>query len=164
LLHRYISPTLRQDYETLLLPCGMIWSFTFYTNYTDPYYIGLDAIEMFDSKGKKIDVLSQATVNTLPPSITELGLSEPNDDRSASNLFKPRSPNSSYMWLSPLCRNTTEEERRLTVRRVQTNSTASTSTDDAYILPKQNVLIVMFDTPVVISVIRYCIVYTVPIL
>lgn len=145
---RYISPQLRQDYETPLLPSGLLWTFLCHTNYSDPYYIGLDAIEMFDAKGKLIQVPTKASVSSLPPSITELGMSDPEDDRTSKNLFQ----GTGGVWLSPLCRNMTEEERRLTVRRV--HGKATSLPDDVYSLPKINVVYVMFDVPVRVSLIR----------
>ena len=59
----YISPPLRQDYETQVSPqppTGLLWRFTFFDNWNDGYYIGLDAIELFDLRGMAIDVLGQA--------------------------------------------------------------------------------------------------------
>jgi hypothetical protein len=107
---------------------------------------------MFDAKGKLIDVLARGTVATLPPSITELGLSEADDDRTSKNLFT----SGEEVFLAPLCRNMTEEERRLSIQLVQKNKRP---VDDAYCLPKCNVLLVMFDLPVTISSIRYCFLY-----
>ena len=147
---RYVSPALRQDYETPLLPSGLLWAFTFYTNYSDAYYIGLDSVELFDSKGQKIDVLAQATVASMPPSISELGLTEPSDDRSCRNLFTSAGQR---MWLSPLSRNTTEEEKRLCVRRLQTQRAEQVEKEN-FVLPKQNMLLIMFDFPVTVSFIR----------
>lgn len=147
---RYISPALRQDYETPLLPSGLLWTFTFYTNYSDAYYIGLDSIELFDSRGQKIDVLTQATVASMPPSISELGLTDPSDDRSCRNLFTSAGQK---MWLSPLSRNTTEEERKLCVRRLQALRSEQVDKGN-YVLPKQNMLVIMFDFPVAVSFIR----------
>ena len=36
----------------------MLWKFALYGNWYDSYYIGLDGIEMYDSKGVLLDVIA----------------------------------------------------------------------------------------------------------
>ena len=50
----YVTPRIHQDYEAPLHPTGMIWKFTFYENWNDAFFIGLDGIEMFDDKGHPV--------------------------------------------------------------------------------------------------------------
>ena len=85
-LLQYIKPTIKQDYEVPLLPsgkiylptdttpsttlllceltsfpyvhAGMLWKFSLYGNWYDSYYMGLDGIEMYDSKGVLLDVIA----------------------------------------------------------------------------------------------------------
>ena len=117
------------------------------SSHSDPYYIGLDSIDILDSKGKPLDVLSQAVVTSLPQSITDLGLSDPEDDRRVRNLFL----RTQLVFLSPLCRNITEEERKLCVR---VGSMRDNDINRAFALPKNNTVFVMFDFPTVVSGIR----------
>ena len=130
-------------------PCGLLWTLALLTNHSDEYYVGLDGIELLDDKGKPIDVLSCANVSSLPQSITDLGLSDPADDRRVTNLFSA----SQRIFLSPLCRNITDEERKLCAGIV---SMHDNDTDRVYTLPKHNVLFIMFDYPTCVSAIRYC--------
>ena len=144
---RYITPVVRQDYETPLQPCGLLWTMELLSNHSDPYYIGLDGIEILDAKGKPLDVLSGAVVTSLPQSITDLGLSAPEDDRRVGNLFH----RSHLVFLSPLCRNITEDERKLCVR---IGSKRDHDPDGTFALPKQNTIFIMFDFPTTVSAIR----------
>ena len=87
-LLQYVKPTVKQDYEVPLLPsgtiqlvidttptttlfswnakhliiyflwAGMLWKFSLYGNWYDSYYMGLDGIEMYDSKGSLLDVIA----------------------------------------------------------------------------------------------------------
>lgn len=144
---RYITPVVRQDYETPLYPCGLLWTLELMSSHSDPYYIGLDGIEILDVKGKPLDVLTSAAVTSIPQSITDLGLSDPEDDRRVRNLFL----RTQLVFLSPLSRNITEEERRLCVR---VGSMRDPGQDRAFVLPKHNTIFVMFDFPTTVSGIR----------
>lgn len=52
----YITPAVRQSYETPNLPCGMHWKFSIFSNWGDSYYVGLDAIEFLDEFGELIPI------------------------------------------------------------------------------------------------------------
>jgi hypothetical protein len=63
-LIRYISPTLRQDYEPPFNLSGMLWKIDIYSNWGDGYYVGLDGLEFLDGHGDVIDVLNLATIES----------------------------------------------------------------------------------------------------
>ena len=58
----YVSPSVRQDYETQLLPSGMLWQFTLHSTWGDPFYIGLDGLDFFDATGDKISLDPQQVI------------------------------------------------------------------------------------------------------
>ena len=64
----YVSPPCNQDYEVPLLPRGHVFKFSLLSTWGDPYYVGLNAIELYDSSGKRISVSSKS-VSAYPHSV-----------------------------------------------------------------------------------------------
>jgi len=157
----YISPTLRQDYETTYQTSGLLWKITMFNNWNDGYYIGLDAIELFDRDGNMIDVVAlDALISAVPYSLDDLDLSRTSrDPRTPLRLFSlPRvgqTDSSATSWLCPLSRCMTPQERANCAYRLRSNSIPKMQqSDSAFSFPKNNVLFVMFNYPVCISSIR----------
>ena len=172
-LTTYLSPAIRQDFETPLNPTGLLWKFTFFDNWNDGYYVGLDALEFFDSAGRLIDMAAVgAQVQAVPYSVQDLAgnnhdtSSNPphllyhDDPRTPSQLFSRQSNHPDACWLAPLARCMTPAERAVCVRRALRDSTAAGkstaggSSDPVPSLPLNNVLYVMFQHPVTVSAIR----------
>lgn len=160
----YISPIVRQDYETDVNPSGLLWKFTFYNNWNDGYYLGLDCIEMFDKDGKIIDMsYLAAQISAVPYALDDLDPSVTNDPRKPQNLFNYDN-NKTHSWLCPLSRCMTPQERANCAQRIQrcdfnyNNSTMKTTQDNNildYSFPQNNVLFVMFQHPVSVSAVKY---------
>ncbi|XP_050835897.1 katanin-interacting protein isoform X2 [Serinus canaria] len=61
---RNASRTLEQasmDYEAPLMPCGFIFQFQLLTSWGDPYYIGLNGLELFNEHGEQILLTENST-------------------------------------------------------------------------------------------------------
>jgi hypothetical protein len=54
-------------YQVPPCPSGLLWKFIFYENWFDGYYIGLDAIEMYDVEGKLLDITACGGVVSAVP-------------------------------------------------------------------------------------------------
>ena len=163
----YISPSLRQDYETPNLPSGLLFKFTFFENWCDGYYVGLDGLEMFDGEGRRLDLCALgARVTAVPHSLQdldgELGRSFEPDPRTPEKLFFPLAPGVApgqaqhTPWLAPLSRSMTSQERAVGPLRVlrQQRCKQEVEPDWTPELPLDNVLFVLFDHPQTISLIR----------
>lgn len=59
---QYITPTLRQDYESPFNLSGMLWKINIYSNWGDSYYAGLDGLEFLDVHGQEIDIFKRAII------------------------------------------------------------------------------------------------------
>lgn len=66
-LVRYVG--LQQDFLAPVLPSGLIWHFRFLSSWGDAYYIGLDALQLFDDSGLPP---SQAQLHAVPPDVNVL--------------------------------------------------------------------------------------------
>jgi hypothetical protein len=167
----YVTPAVRQDYETVTCPQGLLWKFTFYDNYNDGYYMGLDAMEFYGVDGKVLDLsaaqweasTAAAQVQAVPFALQDLSPSLAHDPRTPDRLFAgppadTRSSGPASCWLTPLSRCMTPHERASGARRLAAASgTAATSTsagEYTFSFPKNNVLFVMFQHPVAISAVR----------
>mmetsp|Transcript_24306 Transcript_24306/g.33341 ORF Transcript_24306/g.33341 Transcript_24306/m.33341 type:complete len:325 (-) Transcript_24306:506-1480(-) len=123
----YVSPAVRQDYETSHV-CGMQWRFTFFDNWNDGYYIGLDRIEFLDVNGEVIDVIGMgAVVDAVPYSLRDVITdnqdtmgSMAQDPRTPLQLFTPLNNMSDqpHSWLCPLSHCMTIAERQGLVRNL----------------------------------------------
>lgn len=170
-LTSYMSPAIRQDFETPLSPTGLLWKFTFFDNWNDGYYIGLDAVEFFDPAGRLIDAAALGTqIQAVPYSVGDLAPPPPphqhqqqqqEDLRVPSQLFqKTRSGRPQDCWLAPLSRCMTPAERAACVRRVLRDRAATNSPagdplgSSGSFFPLNNVLYVLFQHPVAVSAIK----------
>jgi hypothetical protein len=160
----YISPRLKQIYETSVSPVGLSWKFTFHNNHGDDYYIGLDHMDFFDPENQLLDMEKLgAIVTAVPYSVQDLSSSAndslANDPRSPEQLF-----NSNYFadspqktcWLSPVSRCMTTTEREACVDRLSRNYPKDLyqKRKRASLLPKENTLWILFPYPVAIGAIR----------
>ena len=57
-----------QDYEVPLLPRGYVFRFSLLATWGDPFYIGLDRIEIFDEGGRPLDIKAEQ-VSAFPHSV-----------------------------------------------------------------------------------------------
>jgi len=116
---RYITPAIRQDYEVPILPSGLMLKFIFHSNWGDFYYIGLDAIEVYDERGVKVDIADRGCVTAVPHSLRDLEIST-RDSRVPDNLINDvtRDSTGTNSWLAPLAPCMTRQERMQSVLRV----------------------------------------------
>ncbi|XP_063286306.1 katanin-interacting protein [Pelobates fuscus] len=90
------------DYEAPVMPCGFIFQLQLLTSWGDPYYIGLNGLEMYNELGEKI-TLTQNNIAAFPESINILdGVSE--DVRTPDKLIDNINDTTDgrHMWLSPI--------------------------------------------------------------
>ncbi|XP_028561316.2 katanin-interacting protein isoform X1 [Podarcis muralis] len=59
------------DYEAPLMPCGFIFQFQLLTSWGDPYYIGLNGLELYNERREKI-FLSENNIAAFPDSVNIL--------------------------------------------------------------------------------------------
>ena len=151
---RVINTRLRQDYETLSHPCGHTFAFALLATWGDPYYIGLDRIELYDTEGELIKV-HRSQVGAAPHSINVLSDSfgaagqvgaqmlTPAEKVGKMKEYDPRTPDKLVLtrkckdtevssWLAPL----------------------TTSLEHSVQCPRPNFVYVSFDHPVAISMVK----------
>nr|XP_020667632.1 protein KIAA0556 homolog isoform X1 [Pogona vitticeps]XP_020667633.1 protein KIAA0556 homolog isoform X1 [Pogona vitticeps]XP_020667634.1 protein KIAA0556 homolog isoform X1 [Pogona vitticeps] len=90
------------DYEAPLMPCGFIFQFQLLTSWGDPYYIGLNGLELYNECGEKIP-LSENNIAAFPDSINILdGVC--GDVRTPDKLIDSvnDSNDGRHMWLAPI--------------------------------------------------------------
>ncbi|XP_063171031.1 katanin-interacting protein isoform X2 [Candoia aspera] len=90
------------DYEAPLMPCGFIFQFQLLTNWGDPYYIGLNGLELYNECGEKI-FLNQNNIAAFPDSVNVLeGVC--GDIRTPDKLIDGvnHSNDGRHMWLAPI--------------------------------------------------------------
>jgi hypothetical protein len=131
-----------------------LWCFSFYDNWNDGYYIGLDRIEFFDSHGKIIDIASiGAIVDAIPYSLADIGISK--DERTPDQLFRIFDLNKhellpDFSWLCPLSRCMTPVERLSKIINIKDPN----SEEIIKSLPQNNSLFILFPFPISVSYIR----------
>lgn len=59
------------DYEAPFMPCGFIFQFQLLTSWGDPYYIGLNGLELYNEHGEQIS-LNENNIAAFPDSINVL--------------------------------------------------------------------------------------------
>eukprot|EP01038_Epipyxis_sp_PR26KG_P008085 gene8085-10952_t len=132
----YITPLVKQDYEIVNMPNGLLWKFTFYDNHGDSYYIGLDKIEFYNKNGHIIDMFEQqALISAVPYSLRDIEVIGGEDrkdflqilsydNRTPEQLFvlsrqyNHHSETEGLCWLCPLSRSMTISERLACARRL----------------------------------------------
>lgn len=159
---KYISPPLRQDYEVPYLPTGQLWKFTFYENFSDGYYLGLDGIEMYDSSNTRLNLDEiGASVTAVPHSLQDLSSTEAaneDDPRTPDKLFFPADScfvpgqEKHVPWLAPIARCMTRQERAAAAYRVQSLQRGGGG-HELQFLP-DNALFVLFPEPMSVSLVR----------
>ena len=129
---RYISPAIKQDFESPVNPSGLLWKFIFYENWFDGYYIGLDAIEMFDIDGNILNLKQcGADVTATPHSLIDLvpsgnRLKSTFDPRTPEKLFLPfrdkdgfKKKEKSSSWLAPFSKSMSNDEKISNSNRIK---------------------------------------------
>ncbi|KAE8890821.1 hypothetical protein PF005_g21864 [Phytophthora fragariae] len=129
----YKTPIIRQDYEAPLYPQGFLLKIICWTTWGDPYYLGLNGLELYDFAGARI--IDKPSITTAAPySVSDL-------DNSSGKQQDTRTPDN---LLSGLDKNTWEAH-------------------DAWLAPfagslgnqQGNIVYIGFDTPVVLSMIKF---------
>ncbi|XP_032086358.1 protein KIAA0556 homolog [Thamnophis elegans] len=90
------------EYEAPLMPCGFIFQFQLLTSWGDPYYIGLNGLELYNEHGEKI-LLNENNIAAFPDSVNVLeGVS--GDIRTPDKLIDNvnHSNDGRHMWLAPI--------------------------------------------------------------
>jgi hypothetical protein len=154
----YTPAALKQDFEVSSdSPTGLLWRFTFFDNWNDEFYVGLDRIEMFDVNNVLIDIVAcGAQINAVPFSVQDLasgGAQLSHDPRVPSSLFRPAASGAHNCWLCPLSRCMTPDERVACVRRIQGSNKGGSLENLNF--PKNNTLFVSFQVPTTVTSIRF---------
>ncbi|NXP67351.1 K0556 protein, partial [Chloropsis cyanopogon] len=102
---RTASRTLEQasmDYEAPLMPCGFIFQFQLLTSWGDPYYIGLNGLELFNEHGEQI-LLTENNIAAFPDSVNILD-DVSGDIRTPDKLIDRVNDTTDgrHMWLAPV--------------------------------------------------------------
>lgn len=65
-----------QEYDPISVPIGFHFKFNFYSTHGDPYYIGLNGIEMYDQTGREVlyetssnKINNQMTIQACPSGV-----------------------------------------------------------------------------------------------
>jgi protein JBTS26 len=129
----YKSPIVKQDYEPVLYPQGFVLKLVLWATWGDPYYVGLNGFELYDSHGRRISS-KPSIVTAQPHSLADIDQqASPQDDvRVPDNLLSGKNKNTwdaSDAWLAPLASSLGNQQG--------------------------NVVYVAFDTPIVLSLIKF---------
>ncbi|KAK9393038.1 hypothetical protein NXF25_016300 [Crotalus adamanteus] len=90
------------EYEAPLMPCGFIFQLQLLTSWGDPYYIGLNGLDLYNEHGEKI-LLNQNNIAAFPDSVNVLeGVY--GDIRTPDKLIDGvnHSTDGRHMWLTPI--------------------------------------------------------------
>ncbi|XP_048868761.1 katanin-interacting protein isoform X5 [Brienomyrus brachyistius] len=90
------------DYEAPLMPCGFIFQLQLLTTWGDPYYIGLNGLEMYDQNDERIP-LTDNNIAAFPDSVNVLD-SVNGDVRTPEKLVDGinNTHDGRHMWLAPV--------------------------------------------------------------
>ncbi|KAF0710994.1 hypothetical protein AaE_012294, partial [Aphanomyces astaci] len=96
----YKTHVLKQDYEPPLLPSGFLFKFVMWSTWGDPYYVGLNGIELYDTRGDKLP--PPTLVAALPTGLADVQVKQ--DIRVVQNLFQGinNTWDAAEAWLAPL--------------------------------------------------------------
>ncbi|XP_069762164.1 katanin-interacting protein isoform X2 [Narcine bancroftii] len=103
--HRGKIEQASMDYEAPLMPCGFIFQLQLLTTWGDPYYIGLNGLELYDENGEKIH-LTENNIAAFPDSVNVLE-SVSGDVRTPEKLIDGVNDTTDgrHMWLAPILPN-----------------------------------------------------------
>ncbi|KAG4054314.1 hypothetical protein PC123_g10575 [Phytophthora cactorum] len=127
----YRTPIIRQDYEAPLYPQGFLLKIICWTTWGDPYYLGLNGLELYDFSGARI-VDKPTIITAVPYSVSEMDNSRQQDTRIPENLVSALDKNTweaHDAWLAPLASSLGNQHG--------------------------NIVYIGFDTPVVLSMIKF---------
>ncbi|KAF4318084.1 hypothetical protein JM18_003742 [Phytophthora kernoviae] len=132
-VHAYKTPVVRQDYEAPLYPQGFMLKIICWTAWGDPYYLGLNGLELYDFSGVRI-MEKPEIITAVPFSVSELdnGGGGQQDTRTPDNLLSGLDKNTweaHDAWLAPLASSLGNQQG--------------------------NIICIGFDTPVVLSMIKF---------
>ncbi|XP_047464632.1 katanin-interacting protein isoform X2 [Mugil cephalus] len=90
------------DYEAPIMPCGFIFQLQLLTTWGDPYYIGLNGLEIYNQQHEKI-TLSDNNIAAFPDSVNVLD-NVSGDVRTPDKLIDGVSDthDGRHMWLAPV--------------------------------------------------------------
>ncbi|XP_054247203.1 katanin-interacting protein [Indicator indicator] len=90
------------DYEAPLMPCGFVFQFQLLTSWGDPYYIGLNGLELFNEHGGQI-LLTESNIAAFPDSVNILE-DVSGDVRTPDKLIDRVNDtiDGRHMWLAPI--------------------------------------------------------------
>ncbi|XP_051488392.1 katanin-interacting protein isoform X1 [Apus apus] len=102
---RTVSKRMEQasmDYEAPLMPCGFVFQFQLLTSWGDPYYIGLNGLELFNEHGDQI-LLTENNIAAFPDSVNMLE-DVSGDIRTPDKLIDRvnNTTDGRHMWLAPV--------------------------------------------------------------
>ncbi|XP_078316471.1 katanin-interacting protein-like isoform X4 [Crassostrea virginica] len=90
------------EYESVQMPCGFIYQLHLISTWGDPYYVGLNGIEIYDASHNKIE-LTETNIAAYPDSVNVLANIQ-NDVRTPDKLIDGvnSTTDGRHMWLAPI--------------------------------------------------------------
>ncbi|XP_056018588.1 protein KATNIP homolog isoform X4 [Ostrea edulis] len=90
------------EYESVQMPCGFIYQLHLISTWGDPYYVGLNGIEIYDASHNKIE-LTETNIAAYPDSVNVLANIQ-NDVRTPDKLIDGinGTADGRHMWLAPI--------------------------------------------------------------